>query len=67
MKGNEGDAASGKSYSHEVQRVFGLRLLLGDHGPADGHNGGDNAIDALGGLALEGLRLPAIGLEYGEI
>ena len=28
MKGNEGDAASGESYSHEEQGVFGLRLLL---------------------------------------
>jgi hypothetical protein len=59
VKGNEGDAASGKSHSHEVQRVFGLGLLLGDEGAADGHDEGDDAVDALGALSLAGLRLPA--------
>jgi hypothetical protein len=30
----------------------GLGLLLGDHGAADGHDGGDDAVDALGGFVL---------------
>jgi hypothetical protein len=36
-----------------------LRLRLGDHGAADGHGQGDDAVDALGALSLAGLRLPA--------
>jgi hypothetical protein len=35
--------------------VGGLRLFLGDDGAADGHDEGDNAVDALGGLVLGGL------------
>jgi hypothetical protein len=42
-----------------VQRVLGLGLFLGDHSAADGHDGGDDAVDPLGGLSLAGLRLPA--------
>jgi hypothetical protein len=57
VKGNEGDAASGKSYSHEMQRVFGLGLFLSDHGAADGHDQRNDAIDALGGLVLGGLEV----------
>ena len=55
MKGNEGD----ESYSHEEHGVLGLGLVLGDHGAADGHDGGNDAVDALDGLSLAGLRLPA--------
>jgi hypothetical protein len=31
-----------------------LRLLLGDHGAADGHGQGDDAVDAVSGLVLGG-------------
>jgi hypothetical protein len=34
-----------------------LGLLLGDHGAADGHDGGDDAVDALGGLVLGRLEV----------
>ena len=45
------------SPSDEEQGVLGLRLLLGDHGAADGHDEGDDAIDPLGGLVLGGLEI----------
>jgi hypothetical protein len=32
-------------------------LLLSDHGAADGHDGGDDAVDALGGFVLGGLEV----------
>jgi hypothetical protein len=41
------------------QEVLGLGLILVDHGAADGHDRGDDAIDPLGALVLAGLRLPA--------
>ena len=43
--------------SDKVQRVLGLGLLLGDHGAADRHDGGDDAIDALGALVLGRLEV----------
>jgi hypothetical protein len=35
-------------HSHKEHRVLRLRLLLGEHGAADGHDGGDDAVDPLG-------------------
>jgi hypothetical protein len=46
-------------HSDKKDGVLRLRLLQGDHGAADGHDRGDDAIDALGALVLGGLRLPA--------
>ena len=43
--------------SHKEHGVLGLGLLLGDHGAADGHDQGDDAVDALGGLVLGGLEV----------
>jgi hypothetical protein len=42
---------------HEVQRVLGLGLLLGDDGATNGHDEGDDAVDALGALVLGGLEI----------
>jgi hypothetical protein len=50
-----------------VQRVFGLGLLLSDHGAADGHDGGDDAVDALGGLVLGGLEVAGGILGDGDV
>ena len=50
---------SGIALSDKEHGVLGLRRLLGDHGAADRHDQGDNAVDALGRLSLAGLRLPA--------
>jgi hypothetical protein len=47
------------SRSQNEHLVRALRLLLGDHGTADRHDGGDDAVDPLGRLVLGGLRLPA--------
>ena len=43
--------------SDKEQRVFGLRLVLGDHGTADRHDQRDNAIDPLRGLVLGRLEV----------
>jgi hypothetical protein len=43
------------STSENEHLVRGLRLLLGEHGAADGHDSGDDAVDALGRLVLGGL------------
>jgi hypothetical protein len=37
--------------------VLDVLLLLDEHGAADGHDEGDDAIDALGGLVLGGLEV----------
>ena len=59
----DGDLGNGRiglsSTSENDHLVRGLRLLLGDHGAADGHDQGDDAVDAFGRLVLGGLRLPA--------
>ena len=38
--------------SYPEHLVRGLRLLLGDHGAADRHDEGDDAVDPLGGLVI---------------
>jgi hypothetical protein len=52
---------------HEVQRVLGLRLLLGDQPPTDGHDQGDDAVDPLGGLVLGGLEVAGGILGDGDV
>jgi hypothetical protein len=46
--------------SQDEHLVRGPRLLLDDHGAADGHNQGDDAIDPLGGAVVGGSRSPAV-------
>jgi hypothetical protein len=53
--------------SQEEHLVFGLGLLLGEHGAADGHDGGDDAIDALGALVLGRLEVAGRILSDGDI
>ena len=43
------------------------RLLLGGEGAADGHDGGDDAIDALGGLVLGGVQVAGDILGDGDV
>jgi hypothetical protein len=43
--------------SQDEYLVRGLRLLLGDHGAADGHDHRDDAVDALGALVPGGLEV----------
>jgi hypothetical protein len=47
-----------------VQRILGLGLLLGDHSAADGHHGGDDAVDA---LVLGGLEVAGRILDNGDV
>jgi hypothetical protein len=47
----------GSALSDKEHGVLGLRLLLGDHGAADGHDQGNDAVDAFGGLVLGGLQI----------
>jgi hypothetical protein len=41
-------ALIGFGQTHEEHGVLEVRLLLGDHGAADGHDRGDDAVDPLG-------------------
>jgi hypothetical protein len=43
--------------SQDEHLVLGLRLLLDDHGAADGHDEGDDAVDPFGALVLGGLAV----------
>jgi hypothetical protein len=43
--------------SQDEHLVLGRRFLLDDQGAADGHDQGDDAVDALGGLVLGGLEV----------
>jgi hypothetical protein len=42
-------------------------LLLGDHGAADGHDRGDDAVDALGRLVFGGLQIAGRILGDGDV
>jgi hypothetical protein len=43
--------------SHKEHGVFEVWLLLGEHGATDRHDGGDDAVDALGALVLGRLEI----------
>jgi hypothetical protein len=53
--------------SHKEQGVLDIRLLLSDHGATDGHDGGDDAVDALGGLVLGRFQVAGGILGHGDV
>jgi hypothetical protein len=54
-------------HSDKEHGVLRLRLLPGRHSAADGHDGGDDAIDALGGIVLGGLEVAGGIVSDGKI
>jgi hypothetical protein len=56
-----------KAISHGEHGVLGLGLLLSDEGAADGHDGGDDAVDALGGLVLGRFQVAGGILGHGDV
>ena len=46
---------------------LGGRGLLGQHGAAEGHNQGDDAVDALGALVLDGFEVAGGLLGDGDV
>ena len=67
MKGNEGDAASGKSYSHEEHGVSGWGSSWATMARPIAMIGGDDAVDALGALILGGLEVAGGVLGDGDV
>jgi hypothetical protein len=55
------------SRSQNEHLVRGLRLFLDDHGAADGHDQGDDAIDALDALVLGRLEVTGGVLGDGDV
>jgi hypothetical protein len=54
-------------HSDKKHEVLRLRLLLGDHGATDGHDEGDDAVDALVALVLGRLEVAGGVLGDGDI
>ena len=53
--------------SYPEDLVYGLRLLLGEHGAADRHDQRDDAVDPLGALVLGRLEIAGGVLGDGDV